>query len=65
MSKHKYSRWCGCPDCMNRPDDDEPDSIDDDFDPDPPLLFPPAARNFPMTTSDLFKSYGNRSMEAS
>jgi len=22
MSKHTYSRWCGCPDCMNRPDDE-------------------------------------------
>jgi hypothetical protein len=27
MSKHTYSRWCGCPDCMNRPDDEpEPEA---------------------------------------
>lgn len=57
MSKHPYSRWCGCPDCMNRPDD-EPETADDDFDPEPPM--PPAGAAFPMTTSDLFRSYGCR-----
>lgn len=55
MTKHPFSRWCGCPDCMFGPD--EPDPVDsDDFDPEPPL--PPAGAAHPMTTSDLFKSYG-------
>lgn len=55
MTKHPFSRWCGCPDCMFGPD--EPEPVDsDDFVPEPPL--PPAGAAHPMTTSDLFKSYG-------
>lgn len=58
MSKHAFSRWCGCPDCMFGPGEPEPVELDDEPDDDPPL--PPAGAAHPMTTDDLFRSYGRR-----
>ena len=51
MTKHPFSRWCGCQDCLFAPDepesvDDEPVTDDDD--------------QGPMTLADLRKRQGLR-----
>lgn len=52
MTKHPFSRWCGCQDCMFAPD--EPEAVDadpvDDDDSD----------TGPMTLADLRKRQGLR-----
>lgn len=52
MTKHPFSRWCGCQDCMFAPD--EPEPVDDE------PSQPDDSDNGPMTLADLKRLQGLR-----
>ena len=53
MTKHPFSRWCGCQDCMFAPD--EPETVDAD-----PVDADDDSDTGPMTLADLKRRQGLR-----